>query len=203
MTLNFTSNSSEKAGENSESGKSPLWQKGDFPSDMSNPWRSGDDSAPFDERFYISIAVAVGGVNGYFPDGLGSKPWNDTNPQAPMQFINNTENWYSTWGTDGDSALQVDAVILYQVANSFRYACYADQQIASVRVWQDSVDYSGTSMAYITPNSPNTAKTTTSGNSDSTTGNGGAQQPYYTPYAVHHCVQTLLISAASSDTLLY
>jgi hypothetical protein len=61
--------------------------------------------------------------------------------------------------------------------------CYADQQIASVRVWQDSVDYSGTSMAYITPNSPNTAKTTTSGNSDSTTGNGSAQQPYYTPYA--------------------
>jgi hypothetical protein len=63
MTLNFTSNSSEKAGESSESGESPLWQKGDFPSSMSNPWRSGDDSAPFDERFYISIAVAVGGVS--------------------------------------------------------------------------------------------------------------------------------------------
>jgi hypothetical protein len=58
----------------------------------------------------------------------------------------------------------------------------AYQQIASVRVWQDSVDYSGTSMAYITPNSPNTAKSTT-GNSDSTTSNGGVQQPYYTPYA--------------------
>jgi hypothetical protein len=46
-------------------------------------------------------------VNGYFPDGVGSKPWNDTNPQAPMQFINDTENWYSTWDTNGDSALQV------------------------------------------------------------------------------------------------
>jgi hypothetical protein len=45
-------------------------------------------------------------VNGYFPDGVGGKPWNDTNPQAPMQFINDTENWYSTWDTT-DSALQV------------------------------------------------------------------------------------------------
>jgi hypothetical protein len=63
MTLNFTSNSSEKGAENSENGVLPLWQKGDFPSSVSNPWRSGDDSAPFDERFYISIAVTVGGVS--------------------------------------------------------------------------------------------------------------------------------------------
>jgi hypothetical protein len=76
MTLNFTSNNSENDGENAKNsennsenentdGESPLWQKGDFPSSMSNPWRSGDDSAPFDERFYISIAVAVGGVSSH------------------------------------------------------------------------------------------------------------------------------------------
>lgn len=27
--------------------------------------------------FYLILNVAVGGQNGYFPDNLGNKPWND------------------------------------------------------------------------------------------------------------------------------
>jgi hypothetical protein len=32
--------------------------------------------------FYLIINVAVGGQNGYFPDNLGNKPWNDGSTTA-------------------------------------------------------------------------------------------------------------------------
>lgn len=59
-----------------------MWQAGDFASYTVNksilvdPWaQSGDSNAPFDQAFYLILNVAVGGTNGWFPDGEGSKPW--------------------------------------------------------------------------------------------------------------------------------
>jgi hypothetical protein len=64
-----------------------------------NPWAGRANSAPFDQRmhksprlgaaqillkfdffffliaFYLILDVAVGGTNGWFPDGAGNKPW--------------------------------------------------------------------------------------------------------------------------------
>jgi hypothetical protein len=34
-----------------------------------NAWEGQGNNAPFDQEFYLVLNVAVGGVNGYFPDG--------------------------------------------------------------------------------------------------------------------------------------
>jgi hypothetical protein len=44
---------------------------------LENPWKGGPKSAPFDRSFYLILNVAVGGTNGWFPDGDGDKPWLD------------------------------------------------------------------------------------------------------------------------------
>lgn len=38
---------------------------------------NGKNAAPFDKPFYLIMNVAVGGTNGWFPDGVGGKPWLD------------------------------------------------------------------------------------------------------------------------------
>jgi hypothetical protein len=67
----------------------PFWKRGDFPavvqngSDstvLPNPWAHNftvPNAAPFDQEFYLIMNVAVGGTNGWFPDGAGGKPWLD------------------------------------------------------------------------------------------------------------------------------
>lgn len=40
--------------------------------------------APFDQEFYLVINVAVGGINGFFPDMRG-KPWNNVSPNVILQ----------------------------------------------------------------------------------------------------------------------
>lgn len=40
-------------------------------------------------QFYIIMNVAVGGTNGFFPDGIDpNKPWANTSPQAFVDFWN-------------------------------------------------------------------------------------------------------------------
>jgi hypothetical protein len=82
----------------------PFFQRGKFPTSVANasqeiivpnPWTGRANSAPFDQRmspellkyerkslkmtffiaFYLLLNVAVGGTNGWFPDGAGDKPW--------------------------------------------------------------------------------------------------------------------------------
>jgi beta-glucanase (GH16 family) len=66
-------------------GKQSFWDRGDFPSVvqngsdsvvLQNPWVNGSSAAPFDQKFYLIMNVAVGGTNGWFPDG-DEKPWID------------------------------------------------------------------------------------------------------------------------------
>lgn len=90
--------------------KKSFWDRGDFPAvvqngseqiTLQNPWlKSDNNSAPFDRPFYLIMDVAVGGTNGWFPDGVGSKPWVDTSPTAPFDFYNATDKWYKTWPDD-------------------------------------------------------------------------------------------------------
>ena len=88
------------------------WKTGNFPKGMDNPWKYGSNMAPFDQEFYIIINLAVGGTNGYFPDGcdnlMGDKPWNNDDAYAPKQFWNGYKNWSQTWDFEGEeSALQI------------------------------------------------------------------------------------------------
>jgi len=86
----------------------PLWQRGNFPLSDANgtrlidPWsQTGNDATPFDQDFYLILNVAVGGTNGWFPDGLNGKPWVDQSPTARYDFWNAQEDWYPTWKDNG------------------------------------------------------------------------------------------------------
>lgn len=55
--------------------KEGFWEKGQFEKrypGVENPWKGADVSAPYNQKFYIVMNVAVGGVSGFFPDGVVS-----------------------------------------------------------------------------------------------------------------------------------
>ncbi|KAL0953495.1 hypothetical protein HGRIS_004723 [Hohenbuehelia grisea] len=86
-----------------------FFQRGEFPktyvngSDelvLKNPWEGRANAAPFDQPFYLIMNVAVGGTNGWFPDGIGNKPWLDGSSTAMRDFANAKDKWYPTWPSD-------------------------------------------------------------------------------------------------------
>jgi len=95
-----------------------FWERGNLQNTTyNNPWFNGTNATPFDQEFYLIMNVAVGGTNGYFPDGVGGKPWSDTSQHAVNEFYAAKSNWSSTWSTSSDphaAALQVDWVKLTQ-----------------------------------------------------------------------------------------
>ena len=58
--------------------------------------------------------LAVGGTNAYFPDGVGGKPWSNSDPRAPNAFYNAKGQWQPTWKGE-DAALQVDSVKVWSL----------------------------------------------------------------------------------------
>jgi hypothetical protein len=94
-----------------------FWELGQFPEDVENPWVGGEHMAPFDQKFYFLINLAVGGSNGFFPDGTTGpypKPWLNTSPNTFLDFWNARAQWYPTWNGE-DAALQVDYVRVYAI----------------------------------------------------------------------------------------
>lgn len=53
--------------------------------------------------------LAVGGVNGFWPDHP-SKPWMNNSPHAPNEFYNAKNKWLPTWGAGNRRALAIDWV---------------------------------------------------------------------------------------------
>jgi len=99
----------------------PLWQRGGFPSFDSNGTRlidvwdqSGDINAPFDQKFYLILNVAVGGTNGWFADGKSGKPWQDASPTAKNDFWAARDAWYPTWTAPGAGQMEVSKVEMWQ-----------------------------------------------------------------------------------------
>ena len=77
-----------------------------------NIWQEagGSPAAPFDQKFYLILDLAAGGTSGWFPDGLGDKPWYDTSGDkaAANSFAKAQDTWSKTWpGSDNDRALRV------------------------------------------------------------------------------------------------
>ncbi|CAB3363618.1 Hypothetical predicted protein [Cloeon dipterum] len=69
---------------------------------IANPWGSSK-IAPFDQEFYLILNVAVGGTNGFFPDGVanpGGKPWSNASPTAFKDFWEGKAQWEPTWQGD-------------------------------------------------------------------------------------------------------
>ncbi|CEI90635.1 hypothetical protein RMCBS344292_04953 [Rhizopus microsporus] len=92
------------------------WERGMFDEKTTmNPWKGGDISAPFDQEFYLQIInLAVGGVNGFWPDHP-SKPWNNNDPHAPNKFYDSRQKWLPTWGKGNKRALAVDWVKVWSM----------------------------------------------------------------------------------------
>lgn len=95
-----------------------FWQRGldagIWTNDMYNPWVGRGNAAPFDQEFYLILNVAVGGTTGWFPDGLGNKPWTNADPLAERKFWEAKSQWFPTWKGE-DAALQVDWIRVYKI----------------------------------------------------------------------------------------
>ena len=98
------------------------WTKGTI-----NPWIDGTNLAPFDKAFHLVLNVAIGGTNGFIPDGAinrdgvtkHQKPWNnsDSYELAMKKFYDSRINWLSTWNDEGDNAhMQIDYIRVYQTS---------------------------------------------------------------------------------------
>ncbi|KAI0338487.1 concanavalin A-like lectin/glucanase [Trametopsis cervina] len=109
----------------------PFFTRGQFPPFVANgsqtvqtpnPWANaskeggnGGNAAPFDKPFYLIMNVAVGGTNGWFPDGVGDKPWLDGSNVAMSSFARQQAEWYATWPADPkERAMVVDSVKMWQ-----------------------------------------------------------------------------------------
>ncbi|KAJ3195713.1 hypothetical protein HK101_011300, partial [Irineochytrium annulatum] len=92
-----------------------------------NLWTSSNDlSAPFDKKFYLQLNVAVGGTNGFFPDGMGNKPWGNTKANAMLSFFQSLTGWYNaTWPQDDNRAMQIDYVKPSQAQSQAIFAAAA------------------------------------------------------------------------------
>ncbi|KAJ7244227.1 hypothetical protein C8J57DRAFT_1364108, partial [Mycena rebaudengoi] len=49
--------------------------------------------------FYLIMNVAVGGTNGWFPDGP-EKLWLDGSMMAPRDFLQAKDQWHPSWPQD-------------------------------------------------------------------------------------------------------
>jgi len=91
-----------------------FWERGGWAASApgsANPWADSPNAvAPFDQRMYLIINLAVGGTNGYFPDGVGGKPWSDTSGSAANAFWAAKDAWYPSW----TSPFMVDSVKVWQ-----------------------------------------------------------------------------------------
>ncbi|KAG9225654.1 hypothetical protein CCMSSC00406_0007511 [Pleurotus cornucopiae] len=102
----------------------PFFDRGDFPPVvqngsstivLQNPWINGTKAAPFDQRFYLILNVAVGGTNGWFPDNNGHKPWLDGSQTAMREFAQNQNQWLPSWPTNEEErAFVIDSVKMWQ-----------------------------------------------------------------------------------------
>ncbi|XP_035705779.1 beta-1,3-glucan-binding protein isoform X2 [Folsomia candida] len=96
-----------------------FWEIGGFPDNIDNPWKYAENPkmAPFDQKFYILLNVAVGGTNSYFPDsakGPYTKPWKNNSPTPMLDFWKGKKNWWATWKGE-DAALVVDYIRVYAI----------------------------------------------------------------------------------------
>ncbi|KAF8911326.1 concanavalin A-like lectin/glucanase domain-containing protein [Mucidula mucida] len=105
--------------------KQSFFERGNYPETaqngssevvVPNPWEFGSWMAPYDQDFYLIINVAAGGTSGWFPDGVGDKPWHDGSSSAMYDFANKQDTWSATWPTNPDDrAFRIDSVKMWKL----------------------------------------------------------------------------------------
>ncbi|KAF2430581.1 putative gram-negative bacteria binding protein [Tothia fuscella] len=97
-----------------------LWDLGKFATAeenktlLANPWPSKSLNAPFDQDFYLILNVAVGGINGWFPDGIDAKPWLNAADSPQRDFYKGVDTWLPTWGEGDKRGMTVRSVKMWQ-----------------------------------------------------------------------------------------
>ncbi len=93
-----------------------FWDFGGF-SGVDNPWKGEPNNAPFNQDFYLIMNVAVGGTNGYFPDGQCGKPWSNASPTTANDFYNTRGAWYPSWNypATNNAAMKIDSVKVWSL----------------------------------------------------------------------------------------
>lgn len=98
--------------------KSGFWEKGDFETLLPgtyNPW-AGSKMAPFDQEFYFSINLAVGGFD-FFPDdavnAAGDKPWTNSSAHPMTDFWHGRNAWLPTWRINENRTKEASLLIDY------------------------------------------------------------------------------------------
>ncbi|KAJ9603933.1 hypothetical protein H2200_011455 [Cladophialophora chaetospira] len=101
--------------------KQDFWSRGHFQDNyengtqLTNPWYiSGNKNAPFDQKFYLILNVAIGSRNGWFQDGVGHKPWVDGKDSAASDFYGARSEWEPSWPEGNDRGLTVKSVKMWQ-----------------------------------------------------------------------------------------
>ncbi len=94
---------------------SSLWDRSGLDSEnRANPWKGRGPSAPFDQKFFLLLNVAVGGTGLYFPEGMGGKPWSNKDEHAVNAFWNARAQWSNSWKGE-KTAMAIDWVRVYQL----------------------------------------------------------------------------------------
>ncbi|CEP03396.1 hypothetical protein PBRA_003156 [Plasmodiophora brassicae] len=105
--------------------KTGHWEFGGWDDDprMKNPWEGRGSNAPFDQEFFMIMNVAVGGTNTYFEDGVGGKPWVNSDQHSVNKFWDAKDQWLPTWDGE-DAAMKVDYVRIYQAKEHIKVTKY-------------------------------------------------------------------------------
>lgn len=98
--------------------KSGFWEKGDFEALLpgtNNPW-AGSKMAPFDQEFYLSINLAVGGRDAFPDDAInssGDKPWTNSSISPMTDFWHARNSWLPTWKVNENRTKEASFLIDY------------------------------------------------------------------------------------------
>ncbi|KAG5674655.1 hypothetical protein PVAND_004609 [Polypedilum vanderplanki] len=95
--------------------KNGFWEKYEFETKYPgthNPWFSGTKIAPFDQEFYLSIGLAVGGSH-FFNDDIGDKPWSNSSLTAARDFWQARNEWLPTWKINENRTKEASFLIDY------------------------------------------------------------------------------------------
>ena len=99
-------------------GKGGFWEKGEFETKYPGTWNPwvGSKMAPFDQEFYMTINLAVGGHN-YFPDdavnAVGDKPWKNDSPLAVTEFWHAKNEWLPSWRMNENRTKEASLLVDY------------------------------------------------------------------------------------------
>nr|WON00871.1 beta-1,3-glucan-binding protein [Arma chinensis] len=86
----------------------------DFDENEANNWQYGLRLAPFDQEFYITLGLSVGGMKDFPDDCLSNghpKPWKNNAVKAMVNFWKDKDHWFPTWSDK--SAFLIDEVSVY------------------------------------------------------------------------------------------